>query len=39
MSPISGRYANFLPAETLAAIFGVAGPLLNFPPSWNVAPT
>jgi putative SOS response-associated peptidase YedK len=34
-----GRYASFLPAEALAAIFGVAGPLPNFPPSWNVAPT
>jgi putative SOS response-associated peptidase YedK len=28
-----------LPAEALAAIFGVACPLPNFPSSWNVAPT
>jgi len=34
-----GRYASFLPAEALAAIFGVAALLPNFPPSWNVAPT
>jgi putative SOS response-associated peptidase YedK len=34
-----GRYASFLPAEALAAMFGVTGPLPNFPPSWNVAPT
>jgi putative SOS response-associated peptidase YedK len=34
-----GRYANLLPAEALAAIFGVAAPLPNFPRSWNVAPT
>jgi putative SOS response-associated peptidase YedK len=34
-----GRYASFLPAEALAAIFGATGPLPNFPPCWNVAPT
>jgi len=37
--PMCGRYASFLPAEALAAIFGVACPLPNFPSSWNVAPT
>jgi putative SOS response-associated peptidase YedK len=34
-----GRYASFLPAEALQAIFGTVNPPPNFPPSWNVAPT
>jgi len=34
-----GRYAAFLPAEAIAAIFGTINPLPNFPPSWNLAPT
>jgi len=36
---LCGRYASFLLAEALAAISGVTGPLPNFPPSWNLAPT
>jgi len=34
-----GRYASFLPAEAVARLFRVTGPLPNVPPSWNVAPT
>jgi putative SOS response-associated peptidase YedK len=34
-----GRYASFLPAEALAAMFGTVNPLPNIAPSWNVAPT
>jgi putative SOS response-associated peptidase YedK len=34
-----GRYASFLPAESVARLFRVTGPLPNAPPSWNVAPT
>jgi hypothetical protein len=34
-----GRYANFLPAEAMARIFGTVNPLPNLAPSWNVAPT
>ncbi len=34
-----GRYASFLPAETVARLFRVSGPLPNVPASWNVAPT
>jgi putative SOS response-associated peptidase YedK len=34
-----GRYASFLPAEAIAGLFRVTGPLPNAPPSWNVAPT
>jgi len=34
-----GRYAAFLPAEAIAAIFGTTNPPPNFPPSWNLAPT
>ena len=34
-----GRYAAFLPAEAIAALFGTTNKLPNFPPSWNLAPT
>ena len=34
-----GRYAAFLPAEAMPAIFGTTKKLPNFPPSWNLAPT
>jgi putative SOS response-associated peptidase YedK len=34
-----GRYASFLPAETLARIFGTENPLPNIDPSWNLAPS
>jgi putative SOS response-associated peptidase YedK len=34
-----GRYANFLPAEAIARIFGTVNPLPNLAPTWNMAPT
>ncbi len=34
-----GRYTRTVPVETLAEKFGVLGPLPDFPPSYNVAPT
>jgi len=34
-----GRYATTLPADALAALFKLAGPLPNFAPTWNMAPT
>jgi putative SOS response-associated peptidase YedK len=34
-----GRYASILPAELLARVFGAAGPLPNYEPTWNMAPT
>ena len=34
-----GRYTLAAPVETLAEEFGVAGPLPEVPPSYNVAPT
>jgi putative SOS response-associated peptidase YedK len=34
-----GRYTLTVPVETLAEEFGVLGPLPDFPPSYNVAPT
>ena len=34
-----GRYASYLPAEAIAQLFRVSGPLPNIAPSWNVAPT
>ena len=38
-SQMCGRYASFLPAETLARIFGTVNPLPNLEPTWNMAPT
>ena len=34
-----GRYASFLPAETLARLFGTVNPLPNLETTWNMAPT
>jgi putative SOS response-associated peptidase YedK len=34
-----GRFLNKLPAAEIAAIFGVAGPLPNYPERYNIAPT
>lgn len=34
-----GRYAAFLPGDALAALFQLAGPLPNWAPTWNMAPT
>ena len=34
-----GRYAAFLPADALAALFRIAGPMPNWAPTWNMAPT
>lgn len=34
-----GRYAGFLPPETLRALFRTTNALVNHKPSWNVAPT
>jgi putative SOS response-associated peptidase YedK len=34
-----GRYAAFLPPDAIAALFGSSNPMVNLPPSWNVAPT
>jgi putative SOS response-associated peptidase YedK len=34
-----GRFASFLPPEAIRALFRTTNPLVNFPPSWNVAPT
>jgi hypothetical protein len=34
-----GRYANFLPAEAIAKIFGTVNTLPNITPIWNMAPT
>src|SRR5580704_8317931 len=34
-----GRYASFLPAETLAKLFGTVNPLPDLAPTWNMAPT
>src|SRR5215472_14685789 len=36
---MGGHYADFLPAEAMARIFGTVNPLPNLAPSWNVAPT
>ncbi len=33
-----GRYASHLPPEALRAVFRTLNPLINHPPSWNVAP-
>jgi putative SOS response-associated peptidase YedK len=34
-----GRYASFLPAEALRALFQTANPTPNWEPTWNMAPT
>ncbi|MBS0640763.1 MAG: SOS response-associated peptidase [Acetobacteraceae bacterium] len=34
-----GRYAVFLPAEAIAALFRATGPWPNWPATWNMAPT
>ena len=34
-----GRYATTLPAEAIAALFKIAGPMPNWAPTWNMAPT
>ncbi len=34
-----GRYVSILPPADLALLFGTTGPLPNFEPSWNVAPS
>lgn len=34
-----GRYASFLPAEALRAMFQTVNPMPNWEPTWNMAPT
>jgi putative SOS response-associated peptidase YedK len=34
-----GRYATFLPAEAIVALFRTSGPVPNWAPTWNMAPT
>lgn len=34
-----GRYAVFLPPEAIAALFRTGGPVPNWAPTWNMAPT
>lgn len=34
-----GRYAAFLPADAIVALFQTAGPVPNWAPTWNMAPT
>jgi putative SOS response-associated peptidase YedK len=34
-----GRYAAFLPAEAIVALFQTTGSAPNWPPTWNMAPT
>jgi len=34
-----GRYAAFLPAEAIVALFHTTGPVPNWPQTWNMAPT
>ena len=34
-----GRYAAFLPAEAIVALFRTTGPVPNWAPTWNMAPT
>jgi putative SOS response-associated peptidase YedK len=34
-----GRYASFLPAEALRALFQTVNPTPNWEPTWNMAPT
>ncbi len=34
-----GRYASYLPPDTIARLFGTVNPLPNLQPTWNLAPT
>ena len=34
-----GRYAAFLPADAIVALFHTTGPVPNWAPTWNMAPT
>ena len=34
-----GRYATFLPPEAVVALFQTRGPIPNWAPTWNMAPT
>jgi putative SOS response-associated peptidase YedK len=34
-----GRYATFLPPEAVVALFQTKGPIPNWAPTWNMAPT
>jgi putative SOS response-associated peptidase YedK len=34
-----GRYASHTPLRETARLFHILGPLPNFPPTWNLAPT
>jgi putative SOS response-associated peptidase YedK len=34
-----GRYATFLPPEAVVALFQISGPIPNWAPTWNMAPT
>lgn len=34
-----GRYASFLPPEAVRALFRTVNPLVNVPPTWNMAPS
>lgn len=34
-----GRYAAFLPADAIVALFHTSGPVPNWAPTWNMAPT
>src|ERR1700752_4314348 len=36
---VCGRYASFLPAEALRAMFQTVNPTPNWEPTWNMAPT
>jgi putative SOS response-associated peptidase YedK len=33
-----GRFASFLPPEAIRALLRTTNPLVNLPPSWNIAP-
>ena len=37
--PMCGRYAAFLPAEAIVALFHTEGATPNWAPTWNMAPT
>jgi hypothetical protein len=37
MAVMCGRYASFLPAETVVRLFHTVNPLPNVAPSWHVA--